>query len=655
MTHRWWVVFIFVLLGGAGIGGAETKRLVFEGIKSEHQWTLKELDFPADWSSFRYLALELRASTPQRFHLIIRNKDGLRRIVIQPFGQNVWFRAAVPLRFFQGRDEAGYDMASVYNKPTNSFWMSTWGPYGPLNAVEALSIMMEYPLNKPVLEVRSIQLRKEDPGSEILEKLPVIDEFGQWIHADWPRKVKNLEQLKTDWAAEETTFTPVEFKYCQYRGYLGTKAKATGFFRVEQIEGRWWFIDPDGHLFLSIAVPGLGAGGVETRIDGREKYYAALPPENVMASLPGGRRPATGIVSGNRWAAFRAWNLFRRYGPEWPARSVDMEARRVEGWGLTTGAGPARPGDSTTRRPQPYLARFNTLPRGGTTAIPMFLGLPDVYSDEFARFLDESAAAQCAPRKNDQYLIGYFIGNEPPWPRRESELIDMFLAGPSSAMQRAIKEYLAEGDTPERRRQFVLRSFEKYLSMCGAALKKHDPNHLNLGIRFGGIPPEYLSKMAHVFDVFSINIYEYSPVSVLKRSYELAGRPIIIGEFHFGVPADGLGAGLVQVRDQKERGVAYRYFVEQAAALNCFVGSGWFTGIEEPVTGRMDGENYNIGFLDVTDRAYTELVTAAKETHKQLLDVHSGRVKPFSQRPKASDAGTPETPWTDEEHNQKLK
>jgi len=27
----------------------------------------------------------------------------------------------------------------------------------------------------------------------------------------------------------------------------------------------------------------------------------------------------------------------------------------------------------------------------------------------------------------------------------------------------------------------------------------------------------------------------------------------------------------------------------------------------------MDGENYNIGFLDVTDRAYPELVSAPKK------------------------------------------
>src|ERR1019366_4153877 len=48
-------------------------------------------------------------------------------------------------------------------------------------------------------------------------------------------------------------------------------------------------------------------------------------------------------------------------------------------------------------------------------------------------------------------------------------------------------------------------------------------------------------------------------------------------------------------------------------------------------------------------RARTRL-RLAKETFKRSLDVHSSKIRPFSQRPKASDAGTPETPWTDEDH-----
>jgi len=59
------------------------------------------------------------------------------------------------------------------------------------------------------------------------------------------------------------------------------------------------------------------------------------------------------------------------------------------------------------------------------------------------------------------------------------------------------------------------------------------------------------------------------------------------------------------------------------------------------------GVNYNIGFVDVTDRPYPKLVKAAKATHRRLFKVHSGKTSPFAKRPKASDAGTPSSPWTE--------
>jgi hypothetical protein len=145
--------------------------------------------------------------------------------------------------------------------------------------------------------------------------------------------------------------------------------------------------------------------------------------------------------------------------------------------------------------------------------------------------------------------------------------------------------------------------------------------------------------------VCSINVYEYEPTKQVARAYRVSGRPVLIGEFHFGVPADGLGAGLVQTMNQVERAKGYRYYVEQAAALPGFLGAHWFAWGDEPVLGRMDGENYNIGFVDAMDRPYPELVAGAKATHARLLDVHSGKVPPFSERPKASNAGTPASPW----------
>ncbi len=613
---------LMLLLTAAGTATAATRQVVFEGNLSEHKWALRDLnpDLPSDWTGYNFLVLEMKVSSPQRFYLNLYSEGLVQKRRMQPFA-NVWIRASVPLTYYREPNRKGFDMASVYNVPRNTFWIATAGAYGPLNAVQAIGVTMEYPLGKPTMEIRSVRLAKEDPGSDVLGPKPVVDQFGQWIPVDWPGKIKSLEQLKKVWAEEETTLRPGDFNYCPYGGYLGTKAKATGFFRVEQIEGKWWFIDPDGHFFFSSGSNCMWAGNDDARIEGRESYFAQLPPANLATALPGYRAQSS----------FRAWNQLRRFGTESDTKWIDLAIRRMEDWGLNTVGNWSDP-----RLWDAHKKAYIVFLRGWGTETG-YMGMPDVYSPDWAQKVDEAAASQCAPRKDDPYLLGYFIGNEPPWPGRESLVVDMILEGPESAIQREAKTFLAQGDTPDRRKEFIYRAFARYIEVINAAVHKYDPNHLNLGLRFGRVEetPDEVIKLSRSFDVFSFNAYTFAiDPKALERAYQISGRPILIGEFHFGVPGRGLGAGLVQTRDQVERGVAYRYYVEQAAAFPAFIGTGWFQWVDEPSTGRSDGENYNIGFVDVTDRPYRELVDAVKATCKQLYAVHSGQIPPFAQKAK---------------------
>ena len=209
--------------------------------------------------------------------------------MFQPFGQNVWLRASVPLRYFQGMDQSGTDLASTNNRRTDSFWMSVWGPFGDLKKVESLGLTMEYPLPGAVVEIRSMKLAKEDPGSDFLEGKPVLDEFRQWAHADWPRKIKSREQLAKELADEEKTLQPGDFGYGEYGGYKNSQAKATGFFRVEQVDGKWWFVDPQGHLFLSQSLNGVGGG--PRPAGGRIRQRMPRPAKRNAASKPGDSTP----------------------------------------------------------------------------------------------------------------------------------------------------------------------------------------------------------------------------------------------------------------------------------------------------------------------------------------------------------------------------
>lgn len=611
---------VSLLLLACAIASAETKIAKFDDSSTEAKWTLKELsvDLPSDWSPYSYLTLELRSSTAQRFELRIFTTNGIRRVGLLPF-QNAWIRAALPLAYFERSDRQGSDLASLGNKSRVSYWINLGGDHGPLNAVQAIGVSMRQPLGSPSIEIRSVRLDKESPGDAVLESNPLVDEFGQWNQADWPGKAKSRDDLKRAWTEEDKNLKPGQFDFCQYGGYKQTKAKATGFFRVEKIDDRWWFVDPDGHLFFSTGADGMGPW-VGTRTQGRDTVFASLPPRNLRVPSYRGNQGAL--------ASFYTWNLARRFGTNYIEPWVDLTMRRMDAWGLNTIANWSDPHLWAAKR-KPYVVIIYGWDRGGDS----YMGMPDVFSDDFPKRANATADEQCTPHKDDPWLIGYFIGNEPPWAGREGEVASAILDGPANATQRELKAFLANSDTSERRREFVNRCVEHFFDVVNAAVKARDTNHLNLGIRFGSRPSEEMIRASHGFDVFSMNSYAYEVNhEILERAYRILDKPILIGEFHFGTPGRGLAAGLVQCANQEERGVAYRYYVENAAAHPAVIGAHWFDWIDEPNTGRFDGENYNIGFVDVTDRPYTELVRAAELTHARLLDVHSGKVPPVTRK-----------------------
>lgn len=592
--------------------------VTFEGAISEKKWALKELnpELPSDWSFYEYLTLEYHTTSTQRFYINLYDTGGVRRLRILPF-QGAWVRASVPLANFQKRNVLGHDMAAIGQRGMPGYGLGFTALVGTINHIDSLGVMMEAPVGIPALEIRNLRLSMVAEDS-ILSPLPLVDEFGQWIPAEWQGKAKTIEELQAAWHEEDRSLQGGNFNVSKYGGYLDTRARATGFFRVEKINGKWWFIDPLGHYFLSVGSTGIGPGGSFARVEGREYIYTAFPPEELTKSY---KRLGK--------ASFYTWNLYRRFGPDFHEKWMDFTSRRMDDWGLNTIANWSDAAFGRSQR-KPYVATL-----GGWGFDPNTMGMPDVYAPGYAASVDEAAARQCTPLRNDPYLLGYFVGNEPPWPGRELELVNVILGGNDTPMKAALIRHLEAGDTPESRKAFVYDTYTRFIRIINSAIKKHDPNHLNLGLRFGGSPPDDLVKASSSvgFDVFSLNIYGYSAYPErLARIDELTGLPIIIGEFHFGTTERGLSPGLRQTINQEERGVAYRYYVENAFAHPSLIGTHWFQWWDQPSTGRNDGENYNIGLVDVTDQPYRELVDAARETHKRLCGIHSGEIPPVTRQ-----------------------
>ncbi len=219
----------------------------------------------------------------------------------------------------------------------------------------------------------------------------------------------------------------------------------------------------------------------------------------------------------------------------------------------------------------------------------------------------------------------------------------MLLADPEpSATQAELRRRLAADPANAQRIKdnFIFDCGRKYFETIAAAIRRHDPNHLNLGIRFAGRPLDEWVRLSSIFDTFSINIYaaDFRPdATQIAHFSRLAGRPVVIGEFTACAPGRGL-QGLFywvhKVKNQAERGIAYSYYVEHSAADPHIIGSHWFQMVDDLPTGRpSDLERLNYGFLNVLDLPYPELVEAARATHRRLYDLKLGNTQPLARKP----------------------
>jgi hypothetical protein len=109
----------------------------------------------------------------------------------------------------------------------------------------------------------------------------------------------------------------------------------------------------------------------------------------------------------------------------------------------------------------------------------------------------------------------------------------------------------------------------------------------------------------------------------------------MIGEFHFGAADVGMLAyGIRAVETQADRGLAYQYYVEQAASIPELIGVHYFQLNDQPVLGRFDGENYQIGVVDGCQQPYRPFTEAMARTHTRMYEVRTGKTAPLQHCPK---------------------
>ena len=468
----------------------------------------------------------------------------------------------------------------------------------------------------------------------------LMDEVGQATTRDWPGKSRGVGEVVDRLRRQRDAAEP-----------LTSEFEHNGFFRTEHDGRRWWLIDPLGRPFFS-------NGPDCVRPDGHADV-ALLAGQ--CARLPDRVGEFADCWKGGHFSPLVA-NHRRAFGDgwreDWGRLSLDFLRRggfnTVGNW---SDLGPARAASF------PHVTPMHGDIAPGIPAV--FRDFPDVFHPDFPDAAGRWAS-QLAAHADDPALIGYFMMNEPTWgfaaqTPAEGMLRNADTAHTRDELARRLREKhgddaaLAKAwDTPDLTfaavasgpwrgpissaardalADFAAEMIARLFGTLAAACRRADPNHLNLGVRFAHVPAgpagdRLLGGLSDI-DVFSYNSYTVGPQNRMGEVAERLGVPALVGEWHFGAGDVGLPAGaLSTVATQRDRGLAYRHYLEAHAAQPWCVGCHWFTLYDQSCLGRNDGEPYNCGLIDVCGRPYGELVSAAAETHARLPAILRGEIEP---------------------------
>ena len=618
---------------------------------------------PGTLAKARYLAADmlLDGNTLIVFMLTLKEGDGGRQFNFRFAGLNQCsFRVRMPLSLVD-QNRWGIEREGAFLKPRCS------GERVDLSKVDRMRLVIHRKAPKPArfcitsFTVAESEVPKID--KPVLTKGPLIDELGQSTIHDWPAKTRSVaevrQRLQTQLEQAPRQSWPDSFT--KWGGWKERRlSEGSGFFRTHNDGKRWWLLDPDGYAFWSA---GLDCIRVDTtaRYDGLESALAWLPegqPEfaGIFSSARGDRNQGKSIT-------YLAANFIRTFGADaWREKWAKIALSEMKRLRFNT-VGNWSEWSFSREAGFPYVRPMDFRPRRSSY---VYRDFPDVFHPEFLQDASDFAG-QLADTRDDPAFVGYFLMNEPQWGfSSELPAVGMLYNTADCPARRELAGWLRgkyanspalssawgtdvsfqraasgrwEGVIPKEAlkdlQDFSVLMATKYFQTLSQACRKVDPNHMNLGMRWAGVPPKWAVEGMHSFDVFSINCYQKKvPFPQTEEIHGMLKMPIIIGEWHFGALDVGLpSSGIGHLKNQVDRGKAYRLYIEDAAANPYCVGAHWFTLYDQSTLGRFDGENYNIGFLDVCNRPYDDLGRAAIASHEAIYDVASGSVKPFADEP----------------------
>ena len=365
----------------------------------------------ADWTSFDTLALEV-SNPEEREVIIVVTLRGERGSTQR--GEFSWFSA-----------KASPSTRTTWRIPLQHLrYTEVWGwPWGWPSQEGLRDFSSVGRVNTHALAEVVISLKRAD-GSDsprrtitlhrIALENPIasrgwIDEYGQRSNMDWPEKVRKDGDLRAADQREGAELAEAEPfpERDEFQAWTdGPAREATGFFRVEEIAGRWWFIAPNGHVFYAVGIDVVGAGADAPQHHLVPEAYSWRPEkEGEFAQAWSSGLWGGGRREGEYLSLYRA-NLIRKWGPRELSEKAGARAQdRQLAWGFTCLGNWT---DVSILR-KPRLPYFTTGPDMKRVTIPeISRHIMDVYDPRFEAQA-RAAAAPLAELKDDPMVVGHFV------------------------------------------------------------------------------------------------------------------------------------------------------------------------------------------------------------------------------------------------------
>lgn len=370
----------------------------------------------------------------------------------------------------------------------------------------------------------------------------------------------------------------------RFGGDARYRTAATGFFRVTKESGKWWLIDPDGHLFFSVGL------------------------NSVRSSRVG-----------------------RKHDPDWAEETFQL----LRDFGFNTLGRWSEPGSfERAGKPVPWCSTLSFMKDYIREHYPERerVGPDDrtipVFDVAWPEFCERYAMLHVKHHAPDPWLFGHFSDNELPF---RPDALKHYLDLPqSSEGHRATVTWMRErgldesavGD-PEVQAAFLEEVARRYFQTVANALKKADPNHLYLGSRLHGrCISEPVLRASRACDIVSINYYhDWAPDLKKAAHWEAwSDRPFLISEFYAmkvatrDTSAEGAGFRVLSHRDA---GLFYHTFTRVALEdiTNC-VGWHWFKYAD-------DNPIWQKGVVSDQGKPHRELLEAVRVINQQLYSLRS--------------------------------